>query len=107
MKTKLTGNYKSAETVEVITSHPLDPRVKWDSWDSLSDVDNWPKNAQNNPYLYAGLVVSVNDGTQNEQKWEVYVLNNIQGWNIPYGLDGSGWKKISEDYSIFWEDETV
>lgn len=102
---KLKGSYKSADNVEVITSHPLDPRVKWDSWSSLTDVNDWPKNQDNKPYLYAGLIVSVNEGTQSNQVWEVYVLNDINNWNKPYGTPNSGWKKISEDYSIYWEQD--
>ena len=98
---KLKGSYKSADNIEVVTSHPLDPRVKWDSWDSLTQASDWPINNEGKPYLYSGLIVSVNEGTS----WEVYILNDISGWNIKFGLEGSGWKKVTSD-GLSWEDET-
>ena len=105
---KLKGSYKSANNIEVITSHPLDPRVKWDSWSSLTSTEDWPVNEDNNPYLYSGLVVSVNEGTQAEPDWQVYILNDTANWDKPFGTEGSGWKKISaETQGLFWEDETV
>ena len=58
---KLKGSYKSADNIEVVTSHPLDPRVKWDSWNSLTDNSDWPINEDGKPYLYSGLIVSVNE----------------------------------------------
>lgn len=107
---KLKGSYKSADNIEVITSHPLDPRVKWDSWDSLTNEDDWPKNQSNKPYLYSGLIVSVNESAvQGTPDWKVYVLNDISRWNIPYGTEGSGWKPVGGGGSgqdIYWEDET-
>jgi hypothetical protein len=98
---KLKGSYKSADNIEVVTSHPLDPRVKWDSWDSLTQASDWPIDSEGNPYLYSGLIVSVNEGTS----WEVYILNDISGWNIKFGVEGSGWKKVTSD-GLSWEDET-
>lgn len=106
---KLKGSYKSADNIEVITSHPLDPRVKWDSWDSLTDVNDWPKNQNNKPYLYSGLIVAVNESkVQGIPDWKVYILNDINGWNIPYGTEGSGWKPVGGEsgQEIYWEDET-
>lgn len=102
---KIKGSYKSSNNIEVTTSHPLDPRVKWDSWDSLTTPSDWPTNEDGKPYLYSGIVVSVNEGTSAEQNWEVYVLNDISGWNKRYGVEGSGWKKIGAE-SLVWEDET-
>lgn len=103
---KQKGSYKSANNIEVIASIPLDPRVRWDSWDSLTNKNDWPKDAQDRPYLYSGLIVAVNEGTQSNQDWTAYVLNDITGWNKKYGTSGSGWKKIGEDFDMFWEDET-
>ena len=111
---KLKGSYKSADNIEVVTSHPLDPRVKWDSWNSLTDVDDWPKDQDNKPYLYSGLIVAVNEGDSTEsvnegdstkQNWQIYILNDISGWNIKFGVEGSGWKKVTSD-GLSWEDET-
>ena len=98
---KLKGSYKSADNIEVVTSHPLDPRVKWDSWDSLTQASDWPIDSEGKPYLYSGLIVSVNEGTS----WEVYILNDISGWNIKFGVEGSGWKKVTSD-GLSWEDES-
>ena len=103
---KLKGSYKSADNIEVVTSHPLDPRVKWDSWDSLTKASDWPIDSEGKPYLYSGLIVSVNEGTSAEQQnWQIYILNDISGWNIKFGLEGSGWKKVTSD-GLSWEDET-
>ncbi len=103
---KLKGSYKSADNIEVVTSHPLDPRVKWDSWDSLTQASDWPIDSEGKPYLYSGLIVSVNEGTSAEQQnWQIYILNDISGWNIKFGLEGSGWKKVTSD-GLSWEDET-
>ena len=103
---KLKGSYKSADNIEVVTSHPLDPRVKWDSWDSLTKASDWPIDSEGKPYLYSGLIVSVNEGTSAEQQnWQIYVLNDIKGWNIKFGLEKSGWKKVTSD-GLSWEDET-
>ena len=103
---KLKGSYKSADNIEVVTSHPLDPRVKWDSWDSLTQASDWPIDSEGKPYLYSGLIVSVNEGTSAEQQnWQIYVLNDIKGWNIKFGLEKSGWKKVTSD-GLSWEDET-
>ena len=103
---KLKGSYKSADNIEVVTSHPLDPRVKWDSWDSLTKASDWPIDSEGKPYLYSGLIVSVNEGTSAEQQnWHIYILNDISGWNIKFGLEGSGWKKVTSD-GLSWEDET-
>ena len=66
---KIKGSYKSSNNIEVTTSHPLDPRVKWDSWDSLTTPSDWPTNEDDKPYLYSGIVVSVNEGTFAEQSW--------------------------------------
>ena len=106
---KIKGSYKSADNIEVITSHPLDPRVKWDNWDSLTTPSDWPINEDNKPYLYGGLIVSVNEGTSENQDWKVYILNDINGWNKRYGVEGSGWKPIGGGggESPFWEDETT
>jgi hypothetical protein len=103
---KLKGSYKSANNIEVITSHPLDPRVRWDSWSSLKNINDWPKNDAGKPYLYGGLIVSVNEGTQNSPDWVVYVLNDINNWNIEYGRENSGWKRMTDDFHLYWEDET-
>ncbi len=103
---KLKGSYKSADNIEVVTSHPLDPRVKWDSWDSLTKASDWPIDSEGKPYLYSGLIVSVNEGTSAEQQnWQIYILNDISGWNIKFGVEGSGWKKVTSD-GLSWEDET-
>ena len=103
---KLKGSYKSADNIEVVTSHPLDPRVKWDSWDSLTKASDWPIDSEGKPYLYSGLIISVNEGTSAEQQnWQIYILNDISGWNIKFGLEGSGWKKVTSD-GLSWEDET-
>ena len=103
---KLKGSYKSADNIEVVTSHPLDPRVKWDSWDSLTQASDWPIDSEGKPYLYSGLIVSVNEGTSAEQQnWQIYILNDISGWNIKFGLEGSGWKKVTSD-GLSWEDES-
>ena len=103
---KLKGSYKSADNIEVVTSHPLDPRVKWDSWDSLTQASDWPIDSEGKPYLYSGLIVSVNEGTSAEQQnWQIYILNDISGWNIKFGLEKSGWKKVTSD-GLSWEDET-
>lgn len=103
---KLKGSYKSADNIEVVTSHPLDPRVKWDSWDSLTKASDWPIDSEGKPYLYSGLIVSVNEGTSAEQQnWQIYILNDISGWNIKFGLEGSGWKKVTSD-GLSWEDES-
>lgn len=102
---KLKGSYKSADNIEVVTSHPLDPRVKWDSWDSLTQASDWPINNEGKPYLYSGLIVSVNEGNSTKQNWQIYVLNDIKGWDIKFGLEGSGWKKVTSD-GLSWEDET-
>lgn len=103
---KLKGSYKSADNIEVVTSHPLDPRVKWDSWDSLTQASDWPIDSEGKPYLYSGLIVSVNEGTSAEQQnWQIYILNDISGWNIKFGVEGSGWKKVTSD-GLSWEDET-
>lgn len=103
---KLKGSYKSADNIEVVTSHPLDPRVKWDSWNSLTDVDDWPKDHDKKPYLYSGLIVAVNESVvQGIPDWEVYILNDISGWNKKYGVEGSGWKKVTSD-GLSWEDES-
>ena len=103
---KLKGSYKSADNIEVVTSHPLDPRVKWDSWDSLTKASDWPIDSDGKPYLYSGLIISVNEGTSAEQQnWQIYILNDISGWNIKFGLEGSGWKKVTSD-GLSWEDET-
>jgi len=99
---KIKGTYKSANTIEVITSHPLDARVKWDSWQSLTTPTDWPVNEENKPYLYEGLIVSVKEGSE----WEMYILNDKDKWNIPFGEEDSGWKKITTGNSLFWEDET-
>lgn len=103
---KLKGSYKSADNIEVVTSHPLDPRVKWDSWDSLTKASDWPIDSEGKPYLYSGLIVSVNEGTSAEQQnWQIYILNDISGWNIKFGVEGSGWKKVTSD-GLSWEDES-
>lgn len=104
---KIKGVYKSADIIEVITSHPLDPRIKWDSWASLTTQQDWPTNSNGEPYLYAGLIVSVNEGNSSSPDWEMYILNDSSKWDIPFGEEGSGWKKIvTGDNSLFWEDET-
>ena len=103
---KIKGSYKSADNIEMITSHPLDPRVKWDSWDSLTSTSDWPTNEDGKPYLYSGLIVSVNEGTSAEQQnWQIYILNDIKGWDKRFGVEGSGWKKVTSD-GLSWEDET-
>lgn len=102
---KIKGSYKSSNNIEVTTSHPLDPRVKWDSWDSLTTPSDWPTNEDSKPYLYSGLIVSVNEGDSAEQNWQIYILNDISGWNKKYGDKESGWKKIGVE-SLVWEDET-
>lgn len=104
---KQKGTYKSANNIEVIASVPLDPRVRWDSWDSLLEKNDWPKDENDKPYLYSGLIVSVNEGTQTNQKWTAYILNNVKNWNIKYGLKNSGWSKVGNDLGMFWEDETI
>jgi hypothetical protein len=104
---KLKGSYKSADNIEVVTSHPLDPRVKWDSWDSLTDNSDWPINEDGKPYLYSGLIVSVNESeVVGKQDWQAYILNDINGWNIRYGNEGSGWKKITTELELVWEDDS-
>ena len=102
---KLKGSYKSADNIEVVTSHPLDPRVKWDSWDSLTQASDWPINNEGKPYLYSGLIVSVNEGDSTEQNWQIYILNDIKGWDKRFGVEGSGWKKVTSD-GLSWEDES-
>lgn len=111
---KIKGSYKSADNIEMITSHPLDPRVKWDSWDSLTSPSDWPTNEDGKPYLYSGLIVSVNEGNSTKQNegdsteqnnWQIYILNDIKGWDKRFGVKGSGWKKVTSD-GLFWEDET-
>lgn len=103
---KLKGSYKSADNIEVVTSHPLDPRVKWDSWVSLTKASDWPIDSEGKPYLYSGLIVAVNESAvQGISDWKVYVLNDINRWDIPYGTEGSGWKKVTSD-GLSWEDET-
>lgn len=104
---KLKGSYKSANNIEVITSHPLDPRVRWDSWDSLTNKNDWPTDNVGNPYLYSGLVVSVNEGTESNPNWKVYILNDINGWDKPFGTDGTGWVEISSGggQGVYWEED--
>ena len=105
MSNKLKGSYKSADNIEVVTSHPLDPRVKWDSWDSLTQASDWPIDSEGKPYLYSGLIVSVNEGDSTEQNWQIYILNDIKGWDKRFGVEGSGWKKVTSD-GLSWEDES-
>ena len=102
---KLKGSYKSADNIEVVTSHPLDPRVKWDSWVSLTQASDWPINSEGKPYLYSGLIVSVNEGDFTEQNWQIYVLNDIKGWDKRFGVEKKKKKKVMSD-GLSWEDET-
>lgn len=98
---KLKGSYKSGLNIEVTTSAPLDPRVKWDSWDSLTDSNDWPVDEDNKPYLYSGLVVSVNDGTNDNPNWNVYILNNVKNWDKKPTENDSGWKPMN---GMMWTD---